>query len=46
MSPSPILVTGAADFIGMDVTRRLLEAGQAVIGLDNLNELRSATEGP
>jgi UDP-glucuronate 4-epimerase len=37
MSQSPILVTGAAGFIGMHVTRRLLQAGKAVIGLDNLN---------
>ena len=37
MSQSPILVTGAAGFIGMHVTRRLLETGRAVIGLDNLN---------
>jgi UDP-glucuronate 4-epimerase len=38
MSQSPILVTGAAGFIGMHVTRRLLESGRAVIGLDNLND--------
>src|ERR1700730_15439473 len=38
MSPSPILVTGAAGFIGMHVTRRLLGSGRAVIGLDNLND--------
>jgi UDP-glucuronate 4-epimerase len=37
MSQSPILVTGAAGFIGMHVTRRLLQAGKAVIGVDNLN---------
>lgn len=34
---SPILVTGAAGFIGFHVARRLLEQGKAVIGLDNLN---------
>ena len=33
----PVLVTGAAGFIGMHVTRRLLADGQAVVGLDNLN---------
>ena len=33
----PILVTGAAGFIGYHVARRLLEAGRAVTGLDNLN---------
>ena len=37
MSKSPTLVTGAAGFIGMHVTRRLLEAGQPVVGLDNMN---------
>ena len=34
---SPILVTGAAGFIGCEVALRLLEAGKSVIGLDNLN---------
>ena len=33
----PILVTGAAGFIGYHVARRLLERGAAVVGLDNLN---------
>lgn len=33
----PILVTGAAGFIGMHVSRRLLERGEAVVGVDNLN---------
>ncbi|OEU78633.1 MAG: capsular biosynthesis protein CpsI [Desulfobacterales bacterium S5133MH4] len=32
-----ILVTGAAGFIGYHVSRRLLEEGRKVIGLDNLN---------
>ncbi|SMF62306.1 NAD-dependent epimerase/dehydratase family protein [Allosphingosinicella indica] len=32
------LVTGAAGFIGYHVARRLLERGEAVIGLDNLND--------
>ena len=32
-----ILVTGAAGFIGFHVTQRLLERGERVIGLDNLN---------
>src|SRR4051812_24825611 len=35
---SPILVTGAAGFVGYHVARRLLEQGQAVTGLDNLND--------
>lgn len=32
-----ILVTGAAGFIGSFVALRLLESGQTVVGLDNLN---------
>jgi UDP-glucuronate 4-epimerase len=32
-----ILVTGAAGFIGFHLTRKLLEKGNRVIGLDNLN---------
>jgi UDP-glucuronate 4-epimerase len=33
----PILVTGAAGFIGFHLARRLLDDGRSVIGLDNLN---------
>jgi UDP-glucuronate 4-epimerase len=33
-----ILVTGAAGFIGYHVSRRLLERGDEVLGLDNLND--------
>ncbi len=33
-----ILVTGAAGFIGMHTARRLLERGDEVVGLDNLND--------
>lgn len=32
-----VLVTGAAGFIGSHVCRRLLDRGEAVIGVDNLN---------
>lgn len=33
-----VLVTGAAGFIGFHVARRLLERGDTVVGLDNLND--------
>ena len=36
-SDATILLTGAAGFIGMHVTERLLDAGNRVIGVDNLN---------
>ena len=36
--PMKILVTGAAGFIGMFVSRLLLARGDEVVGLDNLNE--------
>lgn len=32
------LVTGAAGFIGFHVSKRLLEAGHQVVGIDNLND--------
>jgi len=34
---APVLVTGAAGFIGFHVTRRLLEAGAPVVGVDRLD---------
>jgi UDP-glucuronate 4-epimerase len=34
---APVLVTGAAGFIGYHVARRLLEDGQPVVAIDNLN---------
>jgi UDP-glucuronate 4-epimerase len=33
----PLLITGAAGFIGAAVCERLLERGESVVGIDNLN---------
>lgn len=38
-----ILITGAAGFIGYHVTRSLLDRGDQVIGLDNLNDYYDVT---
>jgi len=38
-----ILVTGAAGFIGFSTARKLLERGDEVVGLDNLNEYYDPT---
>ncbi|MCX5898314.1 MAG: NAD-dependent epimerase/dehydratase family protein, partial [Proteobacteria bacterium] len=35
---SNILVTGSAGFIGYSLTRRLLDRGDTVVGLDNIND--------
>ena len=32
-----ILITGSAGFIGAAVTKKLIENGNSVIGIDNLN---------
>lgn len=37
MTENPVLVTGAAGFIGLHVAQRLLQQGRAVVGLDNMN---------
>lgn len=34
---TPVLVTGAAGFIGFHVSRRLLQSGRRVVGFDNVN---------
>ena len=34
----PVLVTGAAGFIGSHVAHRLLDRGETVVGLDNVND--------
>lgn len=36
-----VLVTGAAGFIGMHVSKALLERGDSVVGIDNLNDYYS-----
>ena len=33
-----ILITGAAGFIGFHVSRRFLESGNSIVGVDNLND--------
>ena len=38
MTVSPILVTGAAGFIGFHVARTLLLQGRQVVGIDNFND--------
>ncbi len=37
MTEAPVLVTGAAGFIGFHVASRLLAQGRTVVGIDNLN---------
>lgn len=37
-NPVKFLITGAAGFIGMHIAKRLLEEGNEVVGLDNLND--------
>jgi UDP-glucuronate 4-epimerase len=37
MTGAPVLVTGAAGFIGFCLARRLLESGRAVVGVDSVN---------
>jgi len=38
MGDKPVIVTGAAGFIGMHVAERLLDRGEAVIGIDVFND--------
>src|ERR1700731_5500652 len=37
MAQDPVLVTGAAGFIGFHVAHRLLSEGRHVVGIDNMN---------
>jgi UDP-glucuronate 4-epimerase len=38
MSQQPVLITGAAGFIGFALARRLLEGGRSVVGIDSVND--------
>jgi UDP-glucuronate 4-epimerase len=38
MSQGPVIVTGAAGFVGMHVAERLLDRGETVIGVDVFND--------
>jgi hypothetical protein len=38
MSQDPVLITGAAGFIGFALAHRLLQRGRAVVGLDSVND--------
>lgn len=38
MNNDPVLVTGAAGFIGFHTATRLLQAGRKVVGVDNVND--------
>lgn len=43
MRRDPVLVTGAAGFIGHATAHRLLDRGETVIGIDNLNDYYDPT---
>jgi len=40
---NPILITGAAGFIGFHLAKRLLDDGRQVVGIDNLNDYYDPT---
>ncbi|MHC1729253.1 MAG: NAD-dependent epimerase [Syntrophobacteraceae bacterium] len=42
-SSKPVLVTGAAGFIGFHISLNLLRAGQPVVGIDNMNDYYDIT---
>ena len=41
--PNPILVTGVAGFIGYSLAKKLIEEGNIVIGIDNINSYYSVS---
>ena len=43
LGQAPVVVTGAAGFIGFHLARRLLEGGRRVVGFDNLNAYYDVT---
>lgn len=43
MGNSPVLVTGAAGFIGFHTSMKLLKSGKRVVGVDNLNDYYDVT---
>jgi len=43
LTDGPVLVTGAAGFIGYHLCERLLRDGRTVVGLDNLNDYYDVT---
>ncbi|MBW1707834.1 MAG: NAD-dependent epimerase, partial [Deltaproteobacteria bacterium] len=43
MNNQPILVTGSAGFIGFHLSRKLLDMGESVVGIDNLNSYYDVT---
>ena len=43
MMDDAVLITGAAGFIGFCLSRRLLEGGRAVVGVDNVNSYYDPT---
>ncbi len=39
--PNPILVSGVAGFIGFSLAKNLIEKGNTVIGIDDINDYYS-----
>jgi UDP-glucuronate 4-epimerase len=43
LSQRPVLISGAAGFLGFALARRLLEAGRTVVGIDSINNYYDPT---